>query len=171
MDFIIIKLMSNGSSNNPFLLFPDEEIIFKTNPHLIFLLAPTIFLFLLWIFYFLHACPTAYLPDFQNLCFVLSGIVFPSVILIVYLDWRFDRFYLTNLRVIKSGGFFGQKHMSIFLEQIENVTASYSFLGSLFNFGDLIIESAGTYGKITAEGIPNPLIKKWLIESAKKRMD
>lgn len=157
--------MSNGFSN---LLFPDEEIIFKTNPHWIFLVAPVSVLFALWLFYLLYACPDAYLPGFQGLCFSLSGFVFPLVIVIVYLDWRFDRFYLTNLRVIKSGGFFGQKHLSIFLEQIENVTAHYTIWGQLFNYGTLTIESAATSSKMTASNVPKPLLKKWLIENASR---
>jgi len=160
--------MSNGSSKTPFLLFPDETIIFKTNPRWIFLLLRSGSIFLMWLFYELYACPTCYLYSLKGLCFLLSGVVFPLVILILYLDWRFDRFYLTNFRVVKSRGFLGKRHMSIFLEQIEDITASYSFWGELFNFGDLQIESAGTYGKMTAESIPNPLIKKWLIENAKK---
>lgn len=157
--------MSNGSSN---LLFPDEEIIFKTNPHWIFLVAPVSVLFALWLFYLLYACPDAYLPDFQELCFSLSGFVFPLVIVIVYLDWRFDRFYLTNLRVIKSGGFFGQKHLSIFLEQIENITVQYSILGQLFNYGTITIESAATKNLMLATNAPRPLNKKWLIENARR---
>lgn len=157
--------MSNGSSN---FLFPDEEIIFKTNPHWIFLVAPISFLLTLWLFYFLYACPDAYIPNFQGLCFALSGFVFPLVIVIVYLDWRFDRFYLTNFRVIKSTGFFGQKHLSIFLEQLETVTAQYSIWGQLFNYGTITIESAATSSKITARNVPRPLLKKWLIENARR---
>jgi len=161
--------MSNDSSiKTPFLLFPNETIIFKTNPHWIYLLVRGLPIFLLWLFYELYACPTCYLYSFKSLCFLLSGVVFPLVILILYLDWHFDRFYLTNFRVIKSRGILGKRHLSIFLENIEDVTASYSLWGELFNFGDIIIESAGTYGKITAEGIPNPLIKKWLVENAKR---
>jgi len=160
--------MSNGFSNPPFTLFPDEEIIFKSNPHKLFLFAPLSVLLSLWFFYLLYACPDAYLPDYQSLCFALSGFAFPLVILVVYLDWRFDRFYLTNLRVIKSGGFFGQKHLSIFLEQIENITAQYTIWGQLFNYGTLRIESAATCSKMSAVNVPRPLLKKWLIENARR---
>lgn len=157
--------MSNGSSKTPFLLFPDEEIIFKTNPHWIFLLVRGLPNFLLWLFYELYACPTCYLYSLKSLCFLFSSAVFPLVILILYLDWYFDRFYLTNFRVVKSRGILGKRFMSIFLEQIQDITASYSFWGELFNFGDLLIESAGTYGRMIAENMPNPLVKKWLIEN------
>jgi len=163
--------MANGSSiNTPFLLFPDETVLFKTNPHWIFLLLRCGSILLMWLFYELYACPYLSFTSLNGVCFLLSGVVFPFAILVFYLDWLFDRFYLTNFRVVKSRGFLGKRFMSIFLEQIEDITASYSLWGELFGFGDLQIESAGTYGKITAEGIPNPLIKKWLIEGAKKSM-
>jgi uncharacterized membrane protein YdbT with pleckstrin-like domain len=160
--------MSNGFSNPPFQLFPDEEIIFKTRPHWLFLAGPITVLLAFWLFYLLYACPTAYISDFKSLCFTLSGFTFPLVILVVFLDWYFDRFYLTNFRVIKSAGFFGQKHLSIFLEQIENITAQYSIWGQLFNYGTLTIESAATSSKLTALNVPRPLLKKWLIENARR---
>jgi hypothetical protein len=34
----------------------------------------------------------------------------------------------------------------------------------IFNFGDLEIESAGTYGRLMFKGIPTPLKKMGLIE-------
>ncbi len=34
-----------------------------------------------------------------------------------------------------------------------------------FVFGDLKIESAGTYGQMVFKGVPGPEKKKWLVES------
>jgi hypothetical protein len=42
---------------------------------------------------------------------------------------------------------------------------SYGIWGRLFNFGNILIESAGTYGQIVYRGVPEPEKKKWLIES------
>jgi len=47
---------------------------------------------------------------------------------------------------------------------VENITVSYGIWGRHFNFGDIEIESAGTYGRMVYRGAPNPLEKKWLIE-------
>lgn len=40
----------------------------------------------------------------------------------------------------------------------------YGILGRIFGFGHLIIESAGTYGKMVFRGMPRPGRIKWRIE-------
>jgi uncharacterized membrane protein YdbT with pleckstrin-like domain len=71
---------------------------------------------------------------------------------------------LTNFRLIKERGIIGKKFMAIRLDNIEDITCSYGFWGRIFRFGDLTIESAGTYGKIVFEGLPRPKKIKWMIE-------
>ena len=148
----------------PFLLFPDERIIFKTNSHWLLLACPIGSLVVVWILYILFLCPYVIYSNLKGFCFILSFFSFPFAILVFYLDWRFNRIYLTNFRLIKERGIIGQKFMSIFLEQTEDITVSYGFWGRIFGFGDLEIESAGTYGRMIFKGIPNPLFKKWQIE-------
>jgi len=101
---------------------------------------------------------------FTDLCFLLTSFAFPFVIVVFYLDWRFNRLYLTNYRLVKERGIIGKRFMSIFLEQVQDISCSYGIIGSIFHFGDLEIESAGTYGKMVFKGIPLPKKKKWRIE-------
>lgn len=146
------------------MLFPNEKIIFKTNPHWLFIVVPIIGFVILWFLYLFLICPFWVASVFGSLCFILSSFAFPFMILIYYLDWRFNRLYLTNFRLVKERGIIGKRFMSIFLEQVEDITCSYGLIGRVFHFGDLEIESAGTYGRMVFKGIPSPKSMKWLIE-------
>jgi len=54
--------------------------------------------------------------------------------------------------------------MSIWLDDVEDITCSFGILGRIFGFGNLIIESAGTEGKMIFKGFPLPNKIKWMIE-------
>lgn len=75
-----------------------------------------------------------------------------------------NRLYLTNYRLVKGRGIIGKKFTSIWLEKIEDISCSYGIIGLIFGFGDLEVESAGTYGKIVFKGIPLPKSTKHRIE-------
>ena len=163
--------MSNHShSNPPFMLFPNEKIIFKTNPHWLLLVVPIILLFVVWFLYLSFICPFLVASIFTDLCFLLTSFAFPFVMLIIYLDWRFNRLYLTNYRLVKERGIIGKRYMSIFLEQVQDIACSYGILGTIFRFGDLEIESAGTYGRMVFKGMPSPKGMKWRIEWEKSKL-
>ncbi|MGA2958964.1 MAG: PH domain-containing protein [Thermodesulfobacteriota bacterium] len=76
---------------------------------------------------------------------------------VVILDWLTNRFYLTNFRVIKERGIVGKQYTSIWLAKIQDVSSQVSFLGEIFGFGDLLIESAGELGQEKFRGLPEPL--------------
>jgi hypothetical protein len=156
----------NFFSKTPFLLFPDEVIIFRANPHWLLLAVPIICLLGVWLLYLALLCPFQLTLNLKSFCVLFSLLAFPFASYIFYLDWRFNRLYLTSFRLVKERGIIGQRFMSIFLEQVEDITVSYGLWGRLFNFGNLQIESAGTHGQLNYQGIPHPGQKKWLIEKA-----
>jgi len=161
----MIETANKGYSNKtPFMLFPDEQLIFKTNPSGLLLVLPVGLLLTVWLLYLACLCPFVAALTFKGFCFILSVLAFPFAIYIFYLDWRFNRLYLTNYRLVKERGIIGQRFMSIFLEQVEDITVSYGFWGRIFDFGDIEIESAGTYGQMIFKGMPGPEKKKWLID-------
>ena len=84
---------------------------------------------------------------------------------VVYLDWHFNRLYLTNYRVIKERGIIGKKFISIWLVKIQDLSAQFGFWGRIFGFGDLVIESAGTLGQISFEGFSSPEKLEALIDN------
>jgi len=161
----MIEIANKGySDKTPFMLFPDEQLIFQTNPSWLLLILPVSILLSVWLLYLLVFCPFVAALTFKGFCFFLSMLAFPFAIYVFYLDWRFNRLYLTNFRLVKERGIIGQRFMSIFLEQVEDITVSYGIWGRLFDFGNIEIESAGTWGQLVFKGAPDPLEKKWLIE-------
>ena len=165
--------MTNGFQSNPSIyLLPDEKIILKTNPYWLFIFIPVVAIFLFWIIYLLFVCSfigAVLLDEFVNFCILISSFASVFLIAVLYLDWRFNRLYLTNLRLIKERGIIGKRFMSIRLDNIEDITCSFGIWGRIFGFGNLIIESAGTHGKMVFEGLPKPKGIKWRIERERKK--
>jgi uncharacterized membrane protein YdbT with pleckstrin-like domain len=56
--------------------------------------------------------------------------------------------------------------MSIWLDKVQDVTCKFGILGRIFGFGDIEIESAGTYGKIIFRFLPSPRKLRQEIEKA-----
>jgi len=76
-----------------------------------------------------------------------------------FFDWYYDIYVVTNERIIdfqyKPFTSFGVKEAS--LENIENVRQdSIGFLSSLFNYGDVIVETASKKGELLFKAIPSP---------------
>lgn len=77
-----------------------------------------------------------------------------------YEDWRNDTFQLTNQFVIdidrKPFGFSEDRKQAP-LSNIQNISAlKPNFLATVFNFGNVIIETAGAQADITFESVPRP---------------
>ena len=159
--------MTNSSFSKSFLL-PNEQIVFQTNPHWLFLIVSLGQILLFFLLYFFFACPLLRYVEisFEHYCYVASLMILVFISLIFYLDWRFNRLYLTNFRLIKERGIIGKRYMSVRLPDIQDITCSFGILGRILEYGDLTIESAGTHGQMVFKGIPRPrkikiLIDKW----------
>lgn len=154
-------------SNPSIFLLPEEKIILRTNPHWLFLAIPLMAIFLFFLFYIFFACPFLGIvyQSLEDICYAVALFILFFLSIIIYLDWRFNRLYLTNLRLIKERGIIGKRFMAIRLNNIEDIMCKYGIWGRIFRFGDLIIESAGTFGKMVFEGLPTPRKIKLMIES------
>jgi uncharacterized membrane protein YdbT with pleckstrin-like domain len=157
---------SSNRSKSPIFLLPDERIVLRANPHWLFLALPILGILAVIPFYLLFGC--AFLGFFDinlvTICHIFSLFVLVFVSAVFYLDCKYNRLYLTNLRLIKERGIIGKKFMTIRLIDIEDIACKYGIWGRIFGFGNLIIESAGTFGKMDFEGMPRPKILKWMIE-------
>lgn len=147
---------------------PEEKIILQVNPHWLFLALPLAGISFFFLFYFTFVCPFigSMVSSFELSCYVLIFLILFFFSLVLYLDWKFNRLYLTNQRLIKERGIIGKRFMAIGLNKIQDITCSFGILGRIFGFGNLIIESAGTYGRMIFEGLPKPKRIKWEIEKA-----
>ena len=161
--------MNKGYQSNPgIFLLPGEKIVLKTNPHWLFLAIPVISIFLVWLFYIQFACYYLGAIDFNGIegfCYILSSFTAVFLIIILYLDWELNRLYLTNKRLIKERGIIGKHFVSTMLHNIEDIVCSFGIWGRIFGFGNLTVESAGTYGQIIFKGIPKPKKIKSKIEN------
>ncbi len=154
---------------SPAFLLPEEKVIFKTNPHWLYVVVPEVALTAtgtLIVSHLPYLLPEGLPPLYYHWVPVLmeAGLVFAKVVIFLY--WLCVRYYLTNLRLIEERGIIGKRAMSIWLDKVQDVTCSFGILGRIFGFGDLEIESAGTYGKIVFDFLPAPRKLKDKIEKA-----
>ena len=136
------------------MLLPDEKIIFRVRCHWLYLLFPLICLIVLsFLFkrYFEVFTPEIF-PCIEGLLLAVMWFM----MFVLFLDWFCTRYYLTNLRLIEERGIIGKRFVSIWLDKVQDVTCKFWVLGEIFGFGDLEIESAGTYGKIVFSFVPSP---------------
>ena len=155
-----------------FLILPNERVIFKTNPHWLFVVAPEVGLAVLGIL------ALKYLPyllpeqiQIHQWILVFFGTAWGFVMTVIFLHWICTKYYLTNLRLIEERGIIGKRIMSIWLDKVQDVTCKFGILGRIFGFGDIEIESAGTYGRIVFNSLPRPKAFQEMIEGAIKNFD
>jgi uncharacterized membrane protein YdbT with pleckstrin-like domain len=67
---------------------------------------------------------------------------------------------------VEERGVIGKRIMSIWLGRVQDVTCKFGVLGRIYGFGDIEIESAGTYGKIVFSCLPAPQRLREQIEQA-----
>ncbi len=151
----------------PSFLLPKERIIFKTNPHWLLVVAPEVALATFGIL-ILEYLPSLLpgLIQLQQEIIMFFGAALSFVIIVIYLDWISTRYYLTNLRLIEERGIIGKRIVSIGLDKVQDVTCKFGILGRIFGFGNIEIESAGTYGKIVFGYLPSPRKLQEKIEGA-----
>ena len=76
--------------------------------------------------------------------------------IVLFLQWVCTTYSLTNLRLLEERGIIGRRIVSIRLTSVQDITCTFGVLGWIFGFGDIEIESAGTYGKIVFGSVPEP---------------
>jgi len=139
-------------------LLTNEYIIFKTRRHFLILL------YELSLITFVLIVSALVLPEVEykniSLNSFLSFVLFFAAT-VEFLDWWFTRFYLTNNRVIRLSGIIGRSSISIPLDKIQDISYDYGILGRILGFGDLVIESAGNFGRISFQYMPSP----WRVRS------
>jgi len=141
----------------PAFLLPEEKIIFKTNPHWLFVVAPEVGLAALGTL--ILKCLPLILSGQTPASRWLPALFMASwslVMVVIFLHWICTKYYLTNLRLIEERGIIGKRILSIRLDKVQDVTCKFGIFGRIFGFGDIEIESAGTYGRIVFGFLPSP---------------
>jgi hypothetical protein len=76
-----------------------------------------------------------------------------------YIDWYFDIYFVTSERIIHNEFVFlkGKSVSEAPLENIQEVSQSViGFLPSIFNYGDVIVQTAAEKGKFFFHSVPDP---------------
>jgi len=145
-------------TSSVFLLLPDEKIIFRTHPHWLIFGGPEVCVGILT-FLLIKYLPIVLEnidPALVWKIWLILGGALTFVGFVIFLGWLCTNYYLTNLRLIDERGIIGKRIVSIWLDRIQDVTCKFGIWGRIFGFGDIEIESAGTYGKIIFDFVPNP---------------
>lgn len=99
-------------------------------------------------------------------CVVISLVVLISAVL-DYFRWANEQYYVTDTRVIQLRGIFNKDALDSSLEKINDVELHQSWVGRLFDFGDIEIITGSDSGVNAFRRIENPLEFKRAMMEAK----
>lgn len=151
----------------------NEKLIKKVRKHWFILFKQVvvlIFIFILPFVLYLFLKVSNIAEDYEQLSFIFSPALFLFVsaswsLLIwmklasVWTDYYLDMWMITNKRVIdvEQKGFFHREISTMRMEQVQDVTIEIKgVIGTLFDFGDIHVQSAGESREFTIHGIPAP---------------
>ncbi len=156
---------------DPSQLEPGEQIILVTRRHIInfipILVAAGLVLFAsvaLPAFLALHAdvfgsinLPIAAISSVLLLLDLLAGVI----VIVGFLIFRQSRLILTNIHLIQiiQSGLFGRSLSKFSLDELQDVKGNRSgFFATVFNYGELNIQTAGTTDNFVFRPVANPLV-------------
>lgn len=92
-------------------------------------------------------------------------VVIAGWLLYPILGWYFTHFVLTDRRLLLSSGVLNKKTKAIPLDQVNDISGSQNIWERLFDYGDVVIESAGEFGQQPFTNISRPLeVKRQILE-------
>lgn len=151
------------------LLGENEKILLETHQHW-FVLFGKIFLELLLILLILGGVFFTY-PFYPLAIYGLVLLLIPLVgILNDVIVWQNKAYIVTSHRVIQTSGVFSKDVIDSSLEKVNDVKLSQSFLGRLFDFGDIEILTASELGVNLFHQIADPVGFKTAMLNAKERL-
>jgi len=127
------------------LLKKDEKIIMETNPHWLTLVSP---FFVMLVVSILGIIIGSY--------GLLLVVVFVGYFIYKIIQRSNNLWIVTNLRVIDEYGVFSNNTKESPLDKINNVSYLQSFLGKIFGYGNVQIQTAAEIGSTTYFSVENP---------------
>lgn len=158
---------------------PDETTVVSQHRHNIILVrsiaAPSLVLLAIVLgFGYLYAQPDRALTRFQILTLAYDLALIPlSLTLYLTIDHLDDIYIVTDKRVVRreQTPFGKETRIEAPLRAIQNIQESRTgVLASLYDFGDLLIETAGERGHIAFRDIPNPSNTREIIFEQRERL-
>ena len=141
------------------VLKKDEKILLITRQHWIRLALP----FFAWLL--LAIILIWWLQNSTALILVLLTAVYP---LLEYINWKYNLWCVTNLRVVDETGFFSRYSKESPLDKINNVEYDQSIWGRIFGYGNVDIQTAAELGETKYTLIHHPKLLKDTITHAQE---
>jgi uncharacterized membrane protein YdbT with pleckstrin-like domain len=137
----------------------DEKILLITRQHWMRLVLP----FFAWLL--LSVILTWWLQNKTAFILVLVTALYP---VLEYINWKYNLWCVTNLRVVDETGFFTRYSKESPLDKINNVEYDQSIWGRIFGFGNVDIQTAAELGETTYNLIHRPKLLKDTITHAQE---
>jgi len=157
------------------LLGEGEEIVFVTRQHWLIPLAHVLTELVLIALLMAAAIvvPQAFNIPVQLVLFVtlLLGIVVLLSAIGDILRWRNEQFVITDRRVLQLQGVVSKNVLDSSLEKINDVELRQSWVGRIFNYGDLEVLTASDEGVNRMRAIERPIQFKRAMQDARARYD
>ncbi len=142
------------------LLGKTEKIAVRTRQHWMVLarsfLGNLVFTIVIVVVTILLAAATAGLGVLALVLLLVPGALF----LRDYLAWSNEEYMVTNQRVIQTEGIFNKNMIDSSLDKVNDVKFAQSFLGRIFDYGDIEILTASESGINKLHNIASPIIFK-----------
>ena len=137
----------------------DEKLLLLTRQHWIKLAIP----FLVWLL--ITIVLLLWLHNGIALAVILLTAIYPAV---EYINWKYNLWAVTNLRVVDESGFFTRYSKESPLEKINNVEYDQPLLGRIMGYGNVDIQTAAEMGETKYELIHHPKLLKDTITHAQE---
>ena len=96
---------------------------------------------------------------------ILVTAIYP---LIEYINWKYNLWGVTNMRVVDESGFFTRYSKESPLDKINNVEYDQPLMGRIFGYGNVDIQTAAEMGETTYNLIHHPKLLKDTITHAQE---
>ena len=157
------------------LLGENEKIVHSSRQHWFLLLGSL----LLEIFFIAVILAGVFLNYLFLPKFLLFGIVIGLVLFLIpfismlkdILEWQNRQYIVTNRRVLQTTGVFNKSIIDSSLEKVNDVKMVQSFLGRIFDFGDIEILTASELGVNLFKRIHDPVLFKTSMMNAKEKLN
>lgn len=136
------------------LLAPGETIAVELKPHWHALLWPLIVL-IIESFLIVFAFMTFSNSIIRWLIVGVGFFIFIWQTLIPFARWLTTQYVFTSRRIIVRQGLLTKQGRDMPLSKVNNVSFSVSVLGRVFNYGSLVVESAGEDGNLVIDDVPS----------------
>ena len=148
----------------------DQEIVWFTRKHIMSLLGSIlliIFLFLIPVAFGIvlwYKANSIFESNLLNVVVILAAVYYLVIIsftFTIWINYYYDVFIITDQEIIdiKQEGIFGRKINEVSILRIQDVSAQVKgVLPTLFNYGNVVAESAGENSQTyIIEDVPNPM--------------